>query len=115
MASCADGNLFHRDILHKTFISVDERGTRAGAATAVAMNSESISVPELTVTLDRPFVFMILDNTNDADLYRRRDRHSGIGTPAGRAAERARPAFRLTADEIFSIAAPTNPLFPRFV
>lgn len=69
MASCADGNLFIGDILHKTFISVDERGTRAGAATAVAMNSESISVPELTVTLDRPFVFMILDNTNGLPIF----------------------------------------------
>ena len=33
------------------------------------MNSESISVPELTVTLDRPFVFMILDNTNGLPIF----------------------------------------------
>ena len=60
------GNLHIGTVLHKTFISVDQLGTKAGAVTAVIMNATSASPSEIkTVILDRPFVYMILDlNTN---------------------------------------------------
>ena len=47
----------------KTFISVSEKGTRAGAATAVEMVTEGALLIEdyKTVTLDRPFVYMLID------------------------------------------------------
>ena len=45
-------------VLHKTFIDVTEEGTRAGAATAVVMTDD---VPELSVRVDRPFLYMIMD------------------------------------------------------
>ena len=56
--------LYISKVLHKTFISVGERGTRAGATTAVVMNycTSEGPVEELkTVVLDRPFVYMIID------------------------------------------------------
>lgn len=50
-------------VLHKTFISVSEQGTRAGAATAVEIVAEGAIVIEdyRTVTLDRPFIYMLID------------------------------------------------------
>ncbi len=60
----ADGvNLCINRVLHKTFISVFEQGTRAGAATAVEMAAEgAIEIEDYrTVTLDRPFAYMLID------------------------------------------------------
>ena len=56
-------NLYISRVLHKTYISVGEQGTRAGAATAVEMNPEG-AMPEpepKRVILDRPFVYMLID------------------------------------------------------
>ena len=60
----ADGmNICINRVLHKTFISVGEKGTRAGAATAVEMVAKGAPLIEdyKTVTLDRPFVYMLID------------------------------------------------------
>lgn len=55
-------------VIHKTFISVDEEGTEAAAATVVMMDEAACAEPEpdpLFVVLDRPFVYMIIEtNTN---------------------------------------------------
>ena len=50
-------------VLHKTFISVSEQGTRAGAATAVEMVAEgAMEIVEFKeVVLDRPYVYMLID------------------------------------------------------
>lgn len=48
-------------VLHKTYIAVDEKGTRAGAATAVEMDLMSLPSETRTVNLDRPFVYMLID------------------------------------------------------
>lgn len=60
----ADGvNICINRVLHKTFISVAEQGTKAGAATAVEMVAGSAMVVEefKEVILDRPFVYMLID------------------------------------------------------
>jgi len=41
----AGGNIYINRVIHKTFISVSEKGTRAGAVTAVEMNCESALMP----------------------------------------------------------------------
>ena len=47
-------------VMHQTFIAVDEHGTEAAAATAVAM--QAVSMPQYTdVVVDRPFLFVIHD------------------------------------------------------
>ena len=60
----ANHNLYISRVLHKTFIAVDEKGTKAGAATVVEMKSES-AMPEpeeiKVVHLDRPFVYILID------------------------------------------------------
>jgi serpin B len=63
-----DGNLYIGEVLHKTFITVDESGTKAGAVTKVEMNLKSAG-PGETVILDRPFVYAIIDNTTDLPLF----------------------------------------------
>lgn len=61
MAVSDRGNIFINRVLHKTFISVDEQGTRAGAVTAVEMTDECAPMEVYTVTLNRPFVYMLID------------------------------------------------------
>lgn len=63
MGSYGTNPLYINDVVHKTFISVDERGTKAGAVTSVEVNAES-AAPEIEVKevrLTRPFVYMIID------------------------------------------------------
>lgn len=61
IGSSTAGNLYVSRVIHKTFISVDEKGTRAGAATAVEISDETAMLTEHTVVLDRPFVYMLID------------------------------------------------------
>jgi serpin B len=55
--------LYISQIFHKTFIAVDEKGTEAAAATAVAMMAGSAlrspPPPPIEVKIDRPFVYAI--------------------------------------------------------
>jgi serpin B len=55
-------------VVHKAFISVDEEGTEAAAATGVGM---AMSGPEghVELTVDRPFVFLIRDYETGAILF----------------------------------------------
>lgn len=65
-----NGNIFISRVIHKTYISVDESGTRAGAATVVEMETDSgMPVNMHYVTLDRPFVYMLIDCENDLPLF----------------------------------------------
>ena len=63
------GNIFIGEVLHKTFISVDELGTKAGAVTKVEMNDESAPMSEWVVNLNRPFVYMIIDNESNLPVF----------------------------------------------
>lgn len=65
----ADHNLSIGQVLHKTFITVDERGTKAGAATKVEIVSEGVEMLAHTVKLDRPFVYMILENGTGLPIF----------------------------------------------
>lgn len=49
-------------VIHDTAISVDEKGTKAGAATAIELTEATAVMEEpKTVYLDRPFVYMLID------------------------------------------------------
>lgn len=64
-----DRDLFIAEVIHKAFVSVDEAGTEAAAATAVVM--EKLAMPEepVEVTVDRPFIFLIRDIKTGAILF----------------------------------------------
>ncbi len=70
MAAWSAGNIFISRVLHHTAIGVDEKGTRAGAATAVEAIKESATSEEIqTVCLDRPFVYLIIDREQALPLF----------------------------------------------
>lgn len=47
------------DVIQKTFVDVNTKGTRAAAVTAVIVKENAIVMDYHTVTLDRPFLFVI--------------------------------------------------------
>jgi len=57
------------DVVHKAFVSVDEAGTEAAAASAVIVGTTSMPAEPVTVTLDRPFVFLIRDINTGTILF----------------------------------------------
>lgn len=64
------GKICIGEVLHKTFICVDELGTKAGAVTKVEMKAEgAVVMPEKQVVLDRPFVYLILDNATGLPVF----------------------------------------------
>ena len=64
-------NIYIGSVTHKTFISVGEKGTKAGAATVVEMSDTQAEPPTdiKEVNLDRPFVYMIVDCENNIPLF----------------------------------------------
>ena len=62
-------DLFIGDVIHKAFVSVDEAGTEAAAATAVIMELTAAPQPPLEVTVDRPFIFLIRDIETGTVLF----------------------------------------------
>lgn len=60
--------LFIRDVVHQAFITVDEEGTEAAAATAVIVDIVSGTLP-VTVSIDRPFLFLIEHRTTGELLF----------------------------------------------
>jgi serpin B len=58
-------------VAHKAYIDVDEQGTEAAAATAVGMRAAAAfrSPPPVTMIVDRPFLFAIIDTTTGLSLF----------------------------------------------
>ena len=72
LGSSEKGNLYIGKVLHKTFIEVAEKGTKAAAVTAVQVDAESAYMePEniKRVTVNRPFVFAIIDTETNVPLF----------------------------------------------
>ena len=57
------------DVLHKAFVSVDEAGTEAAAATAVVIGVTSAPAEPIPFTVDRPFLFLIRDLQTGTILF----------------------------------------------
>jgi serpin B len=66
-----DEYLYLSDAIHKTFISVDEKGTEAAAATALIMVMGGVVDPSnsIEVKVDRPFLFAIQHRPSRACLF----------------------------------------------
>jgi serine protease inhibitor len=68
MASGEENDLYVSDVLHKTFISVDTQGTKAGAATKVEIQTYG-ALATKSINLNRPFVYAIIDNETKLPLF----------------------------------------------
>lgn len=62
-------DLYIDTVLHKAFVAVDEKGTEAAAATAVIMAPTSAMLSDVTLTIDRPFIFVIRDLPSGQILF----------------------------------------------
>jgi serpin B len=56
------------DVVHQAFISVDENGTEAAAATGIVMTTGMPAEP-VQLTIDHPFIFLIRDIQTGAILF----------------------------------------------
>ncbi|KXA97225.1 hypothetical protein AKJ39_03575, partial [candidate division MSBL1 archaeon SCGC-AAA259J03] len=63
-----DRSLAITDVLHKAFVSVDEEGTEAAAATAVIVGETAV-IERAEMNVDSPFIFMIRDNDTGTVLF----------------------------------------------
>jgi serpin B len=63
-------NLFIQQVIHKALVRVDEEGTEAAAATAVAIGMLSAPPQRIVeVVIDRPFIFLIRDRKTGTILF----------------------------------------------
>ena len=65
----AEDRLFIAAVVHQANIDVDEAGTTAAAATAVAMAAGSAPAEPITLVVDRPFLFALRDTTTGAIVF----------------------------------------------
>jgi serpin B len=56
-------------VVHKSFVETDEAGTEAAAASGVIVGTTSMPAQPVSVTVDRPFVFLIRDIQTGAVLF----------------------------------------------
>ncbi len=54
-------DLFIGDVIHKTFVRVDEKGTEAAAVTSVEIRTSGMPMSEKELVFDKPFVYGIMD------------------------------------------------------
>jgi len=61
-------DLLISNVIHKTYIDVNEEGTEAAAVTGVVLGVTSAGPPSF-IRLDRPFMFAITENTSNSILF----------------------------------------------
>jgi serpin B len=57
------------DVLHQTYVAVDETGTEAAAATAAVVGETSAPVLQQELVLDRPFLYVVHDTAHGTPLF----------------------------------------------
>jgi serpin B len=62
-------DLYISSVVHKAFVSVDEEGTEAAAATVVIMGVTGAMMPPQSLTIDRPFIFAIRHKSTGQILF----------------------------------------------
>lgn len=61
-------DLFLADAIHEAWVSIDETGTEAAAATALIMGVRSMPLPA-TLTIDRPYLVLVTDDATGTILF----------------------------------------------
>jgi len=65
----ANGELYISEVMHKTFVDVNEEGTEAAAVTAVGVGCTSVGPESPVMRIDRPFVFAIRERQSGTILF----------------------------------------------
>jgi len=67
-SNISDINLMISEVLHKTYVTVDEEGTEAAAVTSIGF--ETTSMPDYPIfTVDKPFIFVIREKSTGVILF----------------------------------------------
>lgn len=69
LGNAGNKSIFISKILHKTYIEVDEKGTKAAAVTAVQKDGCTAIPEKKEVILNRPFVYLIYDSESDVPVF----------------------------------------------
>ena len=71
MGESTNGAPHISDVLHKTHIELDNKGTKAAAVTGVVVKATGMSIPSTVknVVLDRPFVYAIIDTQTGLPIF----------------------------------------------
>ena len=70
MGGAPNDQLHIGSVLQKTYLELDENGTKAAAVTAIEATAGAAEPPEVhRVVLDRPFVYMIVDTHANLPLF----------------------------------------------
>lgn len=64
-----DEQLFISNVMHRAVIKVDEEGSEAAAVTVIEISRTSVGPVELSIRLDRPFLFFIRENSSNSILF----------------------------------------------
>ncbi len=65
----SSGGLCISEVLHKTYVKVDEEGTEAAAVTSVGVGTTSVGGSNFYMRVDRPFIYVIKDNYSNSILF----------------------------------------------
>lgn len=69
MATSTRGNIYIGNVYHNTKIALTEKGTIAGAATAVEFVEEGMMIYNQTMKFDRPFIYVIYETETGTPLF----------------------------------------------
>lgn len=70
IGSYQNANLYLSEVLQKAYITVDEKGTKAGAVTKAEIAAKtSLEIPDTSVILNRPFVYAVLEAKTNMPLF----------------------------------------------
>ncbi len=72
VGTSSNGPIYASKVIHKTFLALDEQGTKAAAASAVALASGA-AMPDpqepKEVILNRPFLYLVIDCSEELPLF----------------------------------------------
>ena len=64
-----DNDFYVSEAIHKTYIELDEKGTKAAASTAVVISKNDAAGDYVSIRFDKPFVYIIRDKKTKEILF----------------------------------------------